>query len=109
MNAELLIQKTNRHFGIDITQKTRVRNYVYCRYAIAKIFREHGLRLEKIGNLINMHHTTVVYAIKEHDKLIKYDDYKTKYDAIKKNFPIENQKYCSETTFQVIKFSDNHS
>lgn len=106
MNAQFLLNRAKAEFGIDVTEKKRTRNHVYCRYAIIKILRNTTLlSLEKIGNIFNLDHSTVTYALSKHDQLIKYDDYKKVYSFFIDFTPSKNSKHCAYCRFKIRRVS----
>ena len=72
--------------NIDISKRTRKRNYVYARAVYFKLCREYTkLSLDDIGQTVDMDHASVVHAISKvfdavvfHDKFLEdiYNDYK---------------------------------
>jgi hypothetical protein len=74
--------------------KSRLRTTVYRRaYMMAKL-RQIGCTFEMIGELFNKDHSTVVYAVKNHDYFVKVNDlpYKLAVEPVKTTFKIMNQE-----------------
>ena len=74
--------------------KSRLRTTVYRRaYMMAKL-RQIGCTFEMIGELFNKDHSTVVYAVKNHDYFVKVNDlpYKLAVEPVKTTFKVMNQE-----------------
>ena len=55
-----------KHFGIDISNKTRKFEYVFARACYYKICRDFGgYQYNKIAKTLNKNHATVLHALKQ--------------------------------------------
>tara|TARA_B100001057_G_scaffold20991_2_gene19431 strand:- start:1171 stop:1569 length:399 start_codon:yes stop_codon:yes gene_type:complete len=98
------IQKyVNEHFKLDITKKTRIKNYVEARYIYFKLCQDFGetRTLSSIGQSINKDHATVLHGLKTISDWMLYDqkllnDYETLYKFLRK---INNIKSSKETLY----------
>ena len=64
----------DKHFNIDISKKTRVREYADARKMYYKICRELlSLPVKEIGDVVNVDHSTVIVGEQRLDDLISYD------------------------------------
>lgn len=71
-----LIEKINRTFNINVTDKSKKRKYVYLRAIIAKRLRDKGLSLTYIGNELDKDHTTIIHYLKLYENSKQYPDFK---------------------------------
>ena len=90
--------------GIDITEINRKQEYVWARQVYCFIAKENGKEsLLNIGKAINRDHSTVIYSIKKHKQLSKFD-YEYKAFAAKIinhfNFKYVKQKQTEEAAEQ---------
>jgi hypothetical protein len=64
MKNKEIIEKVSNEFGIDITKRTRKREYIYARAVYFKLAQDIFRRsLTSIGNDIGLDHATVLHAI----------------------------------------------
>lgn len=64
----------DKHFNIDISKKTRVREYADARKMYYKICRELlPISVQEIANVVNVDHSTVIVGAQRLNDLIKYD------------------------------------
>lgn len=65
----------DKHFGIDISKKTRVREYADARKIYFKLSRELlSTPVKTIGSIVNVDHSTVIIGIKRLNDLMKFDE-----------------------------------
>lgn len=65
MNKKIIKRIVEEFYSLDITTKTRERNYVEARAMYYKIVRDNTkLSLEAIGKSVNRNHATVLHGIK---------------------------------------------
>lgn len=61
---------------IDIIDKKREKEYVYGRHFYCAYVKEHYVTtLTSIGKTLNRNHATVIHSIREHENLLKANDY----------------------------------
>lgn len=61
---------------IDIKDKKRDKEFVYGRHFYCAYVKEHYITtLISIGKTLNRNHATVIHSIKEHENLLKSNDY----------------------------------
>jgi len=83
MNKETIKQLVENYFKIDITTKTRKREYVEARAIYYKLLRDHTrMSLSAIGETMNKDHTTVLHFTRKIKDWMEYDpqikqDYET--------------------------------
>lgn len=97
---EIMIPQVNRVFSCDVKKKSRLRTHVFGRIAISNYLRYNSkMTLMEIGNLIEKDHVMIIYYLKTHIQLYKYDlDYRLKYDRLKE--PIINKRWiCNQCTY----------
>lgn len=91
MNQEstsLLIKIINEALGVDITDKVRTKDVVLGRYIFARIMRDAGMGLKEIGELVNVHHATIIHYLKNFDGYMFSDERaRTYYEAIYNGTP----------------------
>jgi hypothetical protein len=63
----------NAEFKVDITKNTRKRPHVDARKIYARILKDKGWSLQKIGNSIDKHHSTIIHYLKDVEWLIEHD------------------------------------
>lgn len=74
MKMEIL-KHINDILEIDITKKTKRRNYVLGRVVFAEMCRRMGLTYTEIGKILDCHYSTVIYLTKQfEDTHDLYDD-----------------------------------
>lgn len=71
--TEKLIALLNEEFRVDIIKNTRTRPHVDGRKVYARILKDKGWSLQKIGNSINKHHSTIIHYLKDVEWLIEND------------------------------------
>lgn len=84
----------NKHFDLDISDKTRKFEYVFARACYYKICRDFlGLTFHSIGKSLNKSHCTVLYAIKELPWMAKSNPYMLKkYNSLMKKYNMSSIK-----------------
>ena len=70
-----LISLIEKQTKIPLTTKTRIRDVCEGRQLACFILRKHDLSLQKIGDMFNIDHATVLHSIKAVNNLIEYDKY----------------------------------
>ena len=87
-NAKQVIEAFNLY------GRSRNRELVYRRAYIMAKLRQIGCTFEMIGELFGKDHSTVVYAVKNHDYFVKVNDlpYKLAVEPVKTTFKIMNQE-----------------
>lgn len=80
-----------KHFGIDISNKTRKFEYVFARACYYKICRDFGgYQYNKIAKTLNKNHATVLHALKEIEFMAKHDKvYLKKYNSLMRKFNVD--------------------
>jgi chromosomal replication initiation ATPase DnaA len=61
------IAKRRRTTVRDICSSSRFREHMWCRQEAAAALREMGATMQEIGRVLNIHHSTVIYSIAEHN------------------------------------------
>ena len=77
------------NFGVDVDSKVKNNEVVECRIIYAKILRDRGWTMNRIGDTINKNHSTIVHYIKKYKDTIHYNKkhgLEHKYNIIKKIF-----------------------
>lgn len=59
---------------------SRTREQALARSAFACAFRSHAT-LQELGHIMSRDHSTLVYAVKEHEARLGYNDYRKMYDV----------------------------
>tara|TARA_R100000329_G_scaffold151490_1_gene147927 strand:+ start:9651 stop:10055 length:405 start_codon:yes stop_codon:yes gene_type:complete len=87
---EKYLRVVNKHFGLDITEKTRKFEYVFARACYYYLCRKFGgFSYSKIGMSVNKNHATVLHGLKELPYMIKHDDVcLKKYNALMSKFDV---------------------
>ena len=68
--------------GLDIAKKDRKRQYVYARSIFANLARKYTIyTLDDMAKEINVNHSTVSYYLEIHYDLMRYEDYRDKYNT----------------------------
>lgn len=76
----------------DYTTESRQMEIVVKRHCIINILREQGLTVEVIGKIVNRDHSTISYAIKNHESNLKYlIGYSNDFNKMKMAFNLEKQ------------------
>jgi len=71
---EKYLKVVNKHFGIDIAEKTRKFEYVFARACYYYLCRKFGgFSFSKIAKSVNKNHATVLHGLKELPYMIKHD------------------------------------
>lgn len=85
---EKYLKVVNKHFGLDITEKTRKFEFVFARACYYYLCRKFGgFSFSKIGKSVNKNHATVLHSLKELPYMIKHDEvYLKKYNALMSKF-----------------------
>ena len=74
-NLELIYKTSCKVTGLDLSKKTRQREYVYARMVYFHLARHKtNESLSKIGDLVGLDHATVMHGIKKYKDNIKYKD-----------------------------------
>lgn len=71
--CELITRIAAEHYGVDkqeLLSPSRVQSLVEARAISAKIMRDKGVTLKKIGRMHNRHHTTIVHLLRMIDDRI---------------------------------------
>lgn len=65
MTINKIVKKVSTEFGLDITKRSRKREYVYARAVYYKIARDmYNKTLSEIGRSVGVDHATVLHSIK---------------------------------------------
>jgi len=104
-DAEFLINLCEERFDCDLKEKNRVRNNVNARVAYGVLMRERGYTYAKIGELIDRDHATIVHYSRQADMYLKTDeDFKNKFDLVKKEF---DEKRIDNKMKKIANFVEN--
>lgn len=68
-----LIELLNAEFKVNILKETRKRPHVDARKIYARILKDKGWSLMKIGGTINKHHSTIIHYLKDMEWLLEHD------------------------------------
>lgn len=81
---EIIVEKVNRIFDCNSMSNTRKQEVVYSRIAASNYLRfRYKFTFQKIADLYGKTHATIIYYLKQHESLYKYDKiYKEKYDQV---------------------------
>ena len=81
---KLLINEINRIYDCDVLAKNRLRKNVDGRIAFSNYLRNNSkLSFQKIGNILNLGHATIMHSIEKHSELIKFNkEYRELYSKI---------------------------
>lgn len=78
-----MIQEINKVFNANVLSRSRQQHHVFSRIAYSKIMRNKGNTLELISGKISRNHSTVIYYLRQHEQLYRFDqDYKLKFDQL---------------------------
>ena len=93
---ELIEPEVNRIFECDIKLKSRLRVNVFGRMAFCNYLKENVvITITDMARYLKMNHATVIYYLKEHKQLYKYDaDYRKRYDRLKTP-TVEKTGFCN--------------
>ena len=98
---EIIINQVNRIFSCNTLSTSRKRDNVNGRIASSFYLRYvEKLSLEKIGEIINKNHSSVIHYLKQHESLCLYDkEYKRLYSKLTK---IESPKQwlCNQCIYE---------
>lgn len=85
----------NKHFNIDITEKTRRFDYVFARACYYKLCRDiGGFSYSSIARSIKKNHATILHGLKELPFMIKYNSgLLKKYNSLMRKF---NTDMCEQ-------------
>ena len=76
ITPQYIKEAVHKHLEIDLTSKSRKKEYVFGRWLAFKLTRKlTGYSLSNIGKLYNTDHSTVVYGLKQFDILYKQIDF----------------------------------
>jgi len=80
----LIIPEINKIFDCDILAPNKLQKNVDGRIAFSQFMRcNSGLSLQKIGDLIEKNHATIIHHIKTHSQLMRFNrEYREKYKTI---------------------------
>ncbi len=101
-----------KHFNIDISNKSRKFEYVFARACYYKICRDFGgYTYIKIAKTLNKNHATVLHALKELEFMAKHDKYYLKkYNSLMAKFNLNvfktlnyNDRYKGMTLQQLVQ------
>jgi len=101
-----------KHFNIDISNKSRKFEYVFARACYYKICRDFGgYTYIKIAKTLNKNHATVLHALKELEFMAKHDKYfLKKYNSLMAKFNLNvfktlnyNDRYKGMTLQQLVQ------
>mgnify|MGYP003638254148 CR=1 FL=1 len=85
MDLNLLVNRINKYYNVDIRKNSRKREVVMIRavyYFIAK--EKTTYSLDKIGDCVNRHHASVIHSLQNFDDWIKYDEpFKLRFENLK--------------------------
>ena len=72
-----IIREIKSGTGIDITEKCRKREVHYTRVVFFKMVRDKKpqIPLAKLGKMVGLHHTSLVYALQSYENLRNYPDF----------------------------------
>lgn len=108
--THLLCAHANRIFNGDCFAKSRKRENVNARMAVAVILRDKNFyTLAQIGKIFNLNHDMVFYYQKKHVELMKFNkEYRTLFNLLI-NYSQERislkEGYCNYITFAVVRIS----
>jgi len=87
---EKYLKIVNKHFGLDITVRTRKFEYVFARACYYYLCRRFGaFSLSQIARSVNKNHATVIHGMRELPYMIKHDDtLLKKYNSLISKFDI---------------------
>jgi|14_taG_2_1085336.scaffolds.fasta_scaffold04359_7 saccharopine dehydrogenase-like NADP-dependent oxidoreductase len=101
-----------KHFNLDISNKSRKFKYVFARACYYKICRDFGgYTYHKIAKTLDKNHATVLHALKELEFMAKHDKYYLKkYNSLMKKFNLKlfktlnfNEMYKGMTLQQLVQ------
>lgn len=101
---KILVEEINRQLGVDIKSKNRSRYNFYGRVILYNQLRKENKRitLDAMGQLVNRHHTSVVYAVKQYEILKKYADFVHFEKELLLNIKvITNKVFCNPITYSL--------
>jgi len=103
MDKETIKELVNNYFNLDITRKTRKKEYVEARSYFYKLMREHTpYSLEQIGKEVNRDHASVLHGIKSLYNWMQQDT------RIRNNYRVLNSQLKSlEHQAEVINIDQN--
>lgn len=105
---QLIIGISNGIFGIDVTKRTRKREYAEARFLVFKICFDEVKSLSRIAEFFGITHSSVIHGINRYNDFLKNDDYYTeKYLRIKKelNPDIEIPKNENNKTVKYLLYN----
>lgn len=108
VEMNLFIRKITKETGIDVSIISRKRENFYTRVVFLKIVREKNPRitLAKMGKLVWINHTAVIYSLNSYEFLKNYSDFReieSKIRAISVPKIIINSIYCNPVVYQYGK------
>lgn len=69
------IERYSEIMGIDLKEKNRKRQYVWGRFAVwYHLIHELGARLSDVAKMFEMHHTTVLYGVRQMKQQLEQND-----------------------------------
>lgn len=92
MTINKIIKKVSTEFGLDITKRSRKREYVYARAVYYKIARDmYNKTLSEIGRSVGVDHATVLHSIKNVFPVIERfePDITDSYEKIREKISLE--------------------
>lgn len=86
MELDKIIELVNKHFDVDIMQKSQKRNIVMARASYYWIAQKSTKKsLSKIGLKVNKNHATVIHSIKNFEDWLNFDkEFKEKFEVLRK-------------------------
>jgi hypothetical protein len=73
-------------FGVDIKDKRRNRGIVDARIVFVNVMIERGYSYSLIGRFIDKDHSTIIHYSRVIEGMLRYDDFKKKYDKCREMF-----------------------
>jgi len=70
---DIIVEVVEREFGLNPKEKTNKQRYVEARRFTARLLRDEGNTVEKIGAITCTHHATVLYHLRKFNDLIEVD------------------------------------